>query len=48
MVVYENNDSVFMGMLKPTSLIGMMDNNELSGIAADVEKELRSSIDEAK
>jgi uncharacterized protein (DUF302 family) len=48
MVVYENNDSVFIGMLKPTSLIGMMDNDELSSIAAEVEKDLSSSIDEAK
>lgn len=48
MVVYENNGSVFIGMLKPTSLIGMIDNDELSGIAADVEKELMASIDEAK
>lgn len=48
MVVYEDNDSVFIGMLKPTSLTGMIDNDELSSIAAEVEKELMSYIDEAK
>jgi len=48
MVVYEDNNSVFIGMLKPTALIGMMDDDELSNIAVEVEKELKSSIDEAK
>lgn len=48
MVVYEDNNSVFIGMTKPTSLIGMMNDNELSNIALEVEKELKSAIDEAK
>ena len=48
MVVYEDNSSVFIGMAKPTGVIGMMDNTELSNIAAEVEKELKSAIDEAK
>ena len=29
MVVYEDNNSVFIGMLNPTGLIGMMNNDEL-------------------
>lgn len=47
MVVYEDDNSVFIGMLKPTELIGMMDNSELSSIAADVERELKAAIDDA-
>lgn len=47
MVVYEDNNSVFIGMLKPTELIGMMNNNELSYIAAEVEMELTAAIDDA-
>lgn len=48
MVVYEDNNSVFIGMIKPTELIGMMNDAQLSNIAVEVEKELMSSIDEAK
>lgn len=48
MVVYEDNNSVFVGMLNPTGLIEMMDNNELSDIAAEVERELKSAIDDSK
>jgi len=48
MVIYEHNDSVFIGMTKPTSLIGMMGDNELSNIAVEVDKELKSAIDAAK
>lgn len=48
MVVYEDNNSVFIGMIKPTGLIGMMNNDELSSIAIEVENELKSAIDDAK
>ncbi|MDW7667918.1 MAG: DUF302 domain-containing protein [Bacillota bacterium] len=48
MVVYEDNNSVFIGMAKPTKLIGMMDDSELSNIAIGIEKGLKASIDEAK
>jgi uncharacterized protein (DUF302 family) len=47
MVVYDDNNSVFIGMLKPTELIGMMDNSELSSIAAEVERELTAVIYDA-
>jgi Uncharacterized conserved protein len=47
MVVYEDNNSVFIGMLKPTELIEMMNNNELSSIAIEVERELTAAIDDA-
>jgi uncharacterized protein (DUF302 family) len=48
-VVYENEDSVFIGMPKPTSLISMIDGkDELTSIAKDVEKYLKSAIDGAK
>jgi len=48
MVVYEDQGSVFIGMPKPTQLIGMINNNELSNIAVEVEKELKLAIDNAK
>lgn len=48
MVVYEHENSVFIGMIKPTMLIGIMEDVELSNIASEVEKELMSAIDEAK
>ncbi len=47
-VVYEDNNSVFIGMIKPTMLIEMMDDHEMSNIAMKIEKELKSSLEEAK
>lgn len=47
-VVYEEKGSVFMGMPKPTELIGLIKNDELTRIAKEVEKELTDAIDEAK
>ena len=32
-VVYEDGNDVFIGMLNPTALIGMVDDNGLNGIA---------------
>ena len=48
MVVYEDNSSVFIGMPKPTELIGMIKNNKLADIALEVENQLKSAIDNAK
>ncbi|MDK2919572.1 MAG: hypothetical protein PWQ37_2305 [Candidatus Petromonas sp.] len=48
MVVYEDNNSVFIGMIKPTQLIGMVDDDQLSNIAVEVERELKSAINGAK
>lgn len=44
-VVYEKNNSVFVGMLRPTEIINMLDNNELNKIADDVELVLKNAID---
>lgn len=44
-VVYEKNNSVFVGMLRPTEIINMLDNNELTKIADDVEMVLKDAID---
>lgn len=44
-VVYEKNNSVFVGMLRPTEIINMLDNNELTKIADDVEMVLKNAID---
>lgn len=48
MVVYEDDDSVIMGMVNPTAFIGMMDDVELSAIAIEVENNLKSAIDAAR
>lgn len=48
MVVYEDNNAVFIGMIKPTGLIGMINNDELFNIAVEVENELKSAIEDAK
>lgn len=48
MVVYENNESVFMGMTKPTSLIEMLGDQELSTLAKELEEKLISAMDGAK
>jgi uncharacterized protein (DUF302 family) len=44
-VVYEKGNSVYIGMMKPTELIKMLGNEELTTIAQDVEKVLRNAID---
>jgi len=36
MIIYEDKNSVFIGMPKPTELIGVINNDELLSIAADV------------
>ena len=48
MVVYEDSGSVFIGMPKPTGLIGMIKDNKLISIAFEVENELKSAINDAK
>lgn len=47
MVVYEDGDHVSIGMIKPTQLIKMIDNDELFPIARAVEKDLKDAMDEA-
>ena len=47
-VVYEDNGFVFIGMPKPTELIGMIKDNNLISIALEVENELKSAMDDAK
>ena len=45
LVVYEKNSSVFIGMIKPTELIQMIGNEELTTVAKDVENTLKKAID---
>lgn len=45
MVIYEKNNSVYVGMLRPTDLIGMFNDDSLVSIAKEVEKELKAAID---
>ena len=45
LVVYEKNSSVFIGMIKPTELIQMIGNEELTTVAKDVEYTLKKAID---
>jgi len=47
MVVYEKGNSVFMGMMNPTSMIGMLWQEELLSIAQQVETVLKKALDEA-
>jgi uncharacterized protein (DUF302 family) len=44
-VVYEKDNSVFVGMLKPTMLIDMVGKKDLQDIAEEVEEELKKAID---
>lgn len=48
LVVYENQGSVFMGMLRPTGLIGLAEQADLTEIATNVEHELKLAIEEAR
>lgn len=45
LVVYEKEAAVYIGMLKPTELIQMLGNEELTIVAKDVEAVLRKAID---
>ncbi|HEY8910610.1 MAG TPA: DUF302 domain-containing protein [Desulfosporosinus sp.] len=47
MVVYEKEDSVYMGMVLPTAMIGMMGQEELLSVAQQVETGLKKALDEA-
>lgn len=47
-VVYEKDNSVWMGMLKPTSLIGLLMEESLMEIAKEVETSLMTAMDNAK
>lgn len=47
-VVYDDGGQTTIGMPKPTALISMVEDEELKSIAADIEKRLMSSIDQAK
>ena len=48
MVIYEDDGAVFIGMPKPTGLIGMINDNKLIDIAREVEDALKSAIENAK
>lgn len=48
MVVYEDDTSVKIGMIRPTILVDMVQNDVLSKIAVEVENDLKSAIDQAK
>lgn len=45
--VYENDDKIYIGMLKPTSLIEIHGNKDLYDIAEEVEHDLIAAITEA-
>jgi len=47
-VVYEKDDSVFIGMPRPTELIGMIRDDKLAGTALEVENQLKSAINDAR
>lgn len=45
LVVYEKESSVYVGMMKPTQLMHMLNSEELMSIAVEVEEELKRAID---
>lgn len=47
-VVYKENETTKIGMPKPTTLISMMNHEELKNLAGDIEKRLISCIDECR
>ena len=48
MVVYEKEDGVRIGMMKPTSMAELMNDKGLDEVADEVETILRKAIDSAK
>lgn len=40
-IIYEKGDTTVVGIIKPSSAMGMIDNDELSDIAAGVETKLK-------
>ncbi len=47
MAVYDKNGKTYIGMIKPTTLIDLMDSDQLVTIAEEVEDVLIKAIDEA-
>lgn len=48
MAVYTKEGQVFMGMMKPTALIGVMEKEDLSDVAEEVEAILKEALNEAR
>jgi len=48
LAVYEMDGTVFIGMLKPSDLIGLTHRDDLKPIAEEVETALKAAIEQAK
>jgi len=46
-VAYEKDNSVYIGMLKPSDFMGVFNDKDLIDIAKEVEAELKSAIESA-
>lgn len=46
-VVYEKESGVYIGLLKPTVLIGLVEDEDLKTVAQEVEKTLREAVQAA-
>lgn len=46
-VVYEKDDGMYIGMVKPRKLIELLGDDSLQGIAAGIESELKKAIQDA-
>lgn len=46
--VYEENGTTRIGLPKPTALIGLLENEKLMEIAADIESRLMAAIDKSR
>ena len=44
-IVYQKNDEVFVSAIKPSVAMGMIENNDLSKVASDIESQLKTVID---
>lgn len=47
MVIYDKDNSVYMGMIKPSEIIKLSGKDDITEIAREVEKELKTAIDMA-
>jgi len=44
-IVYQFKNNIFISAIMPTVAMGMIENNELKGVASDIEKRLKLVID---
>lgn len=48
MVVYEDKGQVFMGLINPGTLMDVFEDDKLSSIGSNIEKELKAAMEDAR